>query len=153
MLLAFHLTSAIIGDALAAIVGVLSLIYIWEDHKLSTKQFSENLFKFPSLRKLDKLIIRFLIAAFCLISLGMLSGIFLAQKYWGAHWYTDPRQVWSFVIWGIFASLLVARYISGWRGKKAAWLTLMGVILTMLGLVGFQVSSLSKHETVEYREQ
>lgn len=144
-ILPIHLTTAIVGDALVTLVGVLCMLYIWENRKLKGKHFTGSLFKLPSLQSLDKITLRFLTVGFICNTIGMVTGAIMAADAWGEYWYTDPRQVLSFLTWLIFASLLITRYVSGWRGRKAAWFTLGGVILTMLGMFGFHLFNFSKH--------
>lgn len=148
LLLAIHLTFAIFGDALITLLGVGSLLYLYEDKKLRRKEFSRSLFQLPSLETLDKLSLKLLILAFIATTIGMLTGMKLAWDHWGDFWYLDPRQIVSWITWAIFASILLSRYLSGWRGRKAAWIATIGVILTMIGTVGFHVLDYSKHQAV-----
>lgn len=153
LLLAVHLTFAIIGDALITLLGVTSLLYLYEDRKLRRKNFSKSLFKLPSLEALDALSLKILVLAIMSTTIGMLTGMKLAWDFWGAKWYLDPRQILSWITWAIFGSIILSRYISGWRGRKAAWITTIGVILTMSGTIGFHVLDYSKHQTLSDKPQ
>ncbi len=49
----------------------------------------------------------------------------------------DPKETWSLITWLIYATLLHARFIRGWQGKRIALLSIigfMGVIFTYFGV-------------------
>lgn len=86
-----------------------------------------------------------LAASFVLMSLGIVAGSVLAHLSWGPYWYLDPRQVWSMLIWLLFAAVLLLRYWVGFRGRKAAMVTLVGVTLMLIGVLGVDYSAATKH--------
>ena len=56
---------------------------------------------------------------------------------WGSYWQWDPKETWSLITWFIYAALVHARLTVGWRGRKAAWLSIVGflaVLFTFLGV-------------------
>ncbi|MGL4744357.1 MAG: cytochrome c biogenesis protein CcsA, partial [Dermatophilaceae bacterium] len=44
----------------------------------------------------------------------------------GAYWNWDPKEVWSFVIWVVYAAYLHARATTGMRRRTAVWIALAG---------------------------
>ena len=82
--------------------------------------------------------------AFPLWSFTLIAGAIWAEKAWSSYWSWDPKEVWSFVIWVVYAAYLHARATQGYRGRKAAYLALAGFTCILINylvvnffLVGF----------------
>ncbi|WP_300343663.1 c-type cytochrome biogenesis protein CcsB [Nesterenkonia sp.] len=56
----------------------------------------------------------------------LITGAIWAQQSWGRYWGWDPKEVWTFVIWVVYAGYLHARATRGWTGNRAAWLSIIG---------------------------
>ena len=57
---------------------------------------------------------------------GVSPGSIWAQDAWGRYWGFDTKEVWTFVIWVIYAGYIHARATRGWRGTRSAWLSIIG---------------------------
>jgi len=66
------------------------------------------------------------------LTLGMLTGAIWAQVAWGRYWDWDPKESWTLITWLTYLILLHGRALRGWRGRRVAWLAVIG-----LGTVGF----------------
>ncbi len=65
------------------------------------------------------------------------SGAIWAHGLWGRYWGWDPIETWSLVTWLIYAVYLHLRFTLGWKGRRAAWLTLVaaaGIAVTFFGI-------------------
>lgn len=144
--LIFHLFSAIAGDVLLVLTGIVASLYLVRNRLLKSKRRMSLLGSFPSIKELDYLGIKLLGAAFVFLTLGSISGAYLASRFWGPRWFFDPRQVWSLVIWLVVALMLYARISKGWRGRRAAWYTIIVVLLTLGGFLGISNLPESKHQ-------
>jgi cytochrome c-type biogenesis protein CcsB len=74
---------------------------------------------------------------FLFLSAGIITGAVWANSAWGRYWGWDPKETWSFITWLIYATLLHARLMRGWRGKRIAVLSIVGfgaVIFTYFGV-------------------
>jgi cytochrome c-type biogenesis protein CcsB len=83
---------------------------------------------FPSAATLDRLAYRFISFGFPIWTFGVIGGAIWAQQAWGRYWGWDPKETWSFITWVIFAGYLHARATSGWRGRRAAAIALVGFV-------------------------
>lgn len=144
--LLFHLASAIIGDILLLVTGIIACLYLVHNRLLKNKRFMPLSSRFPSINKLDRIGINLLSIAFIFMTLGALSGAFLASRLWGPWWFLDPRQIWSMLIWCVLAVMLYARLTKGWRGRRAAWFTVLAVILALGGFYIVSNLPLSQHQ-------
>ncbi|HVF07733.1 MAG TPA: c-type cytochrome biogenesis protein CcsB [Actinomycetota bacterium] len=80
----------------------------------------------PSAAGLDRLAYRLIALAFPIWTFAVIAGAIWAQNAWGRYWGWDPKETWSFITWVIFAGYLHARATSGWKGRRAAVIALVG---------------------------
>ena len=45
---------------------------------------------------------------------------------WGRYWGWDPTETWAFITWVVYAGYLHARATAGWRGRRSAYIQLVG---------------------------
>ena len=120
--LVIHVSVAILGTAFFMIGAALAAILILKSGK---RKFT-LLKAFPAVEKLEKLSYQFNIIGFILWTFTLIAGAIWADKAWHRFWGWDTKEVWTFIIWTIYAAYLHATTTRGWEGKKAAWLTLIG---------------------------
>ncbi len=97
-----------------------------------------SLFSFiPEADVLDELIYQHAVLGFVFLTLGIMTGSVWAHYAWGSYWSWDPKETWSLITWLIYAVMLHARYVRGWKGKRMAVLAIIGfaaVLFTYLGV-------------------
>jgi ABC-type transport system involved in cytochrome c biogenesis permease subunit len=92
---------------------------------------------FPEAAILDELNYQVTLFGFLFLSIGIISGAVWANSAWGRYWGWDPKETWSLITWFIYATLLHARLMRGWRGRRIAYLSLVGfaaVLFTYFGV-------------------
>jgi cytochrome c-type biogenesis protein CcsB len=115
-----------IGAALAAALLMKSSKFI-NNSKLKGVKLIRNVLKvFPKNDKLERQSYQFNIIGFILWTFTLIAGAIWADKAWHRFWGWDTKEVWTFIIWTIYAAYLHATTTRGWDGKRAAWLTLIG---------------------------
>ena len=87
--------------------------------------------RFPSLESLDRLNYVLLGWGFPFMTLGIITGSIWAGLYWGNYWSWEPRQISSGIAWLFYGALLHGRITAGLRGKKAAFLTIVGFTVVL----------------------
>jgi len=95
------------------------------------------LLMFPQPVILDELGYQMTLFGFLFLSVGIITGAVWANSAWGRYWGWDPKETWSLITWFIYATLLHARMMRGWRGKRIAYLSLVGfaaVVFTYFGV-------------------
>ncbi len=80
----------------------------------------------PSLVTLDRIAYRTAIVGFPLFTFAVIAGAMWAEVAWGRYWGWDPKETCSFVTWVFYAAYLHARSTAGWRGRRAAWISVLG---------------------------
>jgi cytochrome c-type biogenesis protein CcsB len=93
--------------------------------------------RFPAIAVLDELTHQLGMFGFLFLSAGIITGAVWANSAWGRYWGWDPKETWSLITWFIYAALLHARMMRGWRGRRIAWLSIVGfgaVLFTYFGV-------------------
>jgi cytochrome c-type biogenesis protein CcsB len=80
----------------------------------------------PSAEALEGLAYRFAIVGFIFWTFTLIAGAIWAQDAWGRYWGFDVKEVWTFIIWVLYAGYIHARATRGWRGSRSAWLAIVG---------------------------
>jgi cytochrome c-type biogenesis protein CcsB len=131
--LVIHVTVAVLATAFFNIAAALSVAYLlrswgWlEKSKLPIAQIAKRVLTvFPESRKLEQLSYRFNVIGFMLWSFTLVAGAIWAERAWHRFWGWDTKEVWTFIIWTIYAGYLHATATRGWTGARAIWLSLVG---------------------------
>ena len=135
--LGIHTTLAFIGNAFFVIAFAGSIFYLVQERQLKSKHPGSIFHRLPSLDILDRLLYRSLTIGFILMTFGIITGAVWAASAWGSYWSWDPKETWSLITWFIYAALVHARLTIGWRGRKAAYLCIVGfaaILFTFLGV-------------------
>jgi ABC-type uncharacterized transport system permease subunit len=120
-----HIATATIGVATFSLASAVALIYLLQERNLKRKKFAGALFKkSAALETLDKLSNQLVLIGFPIFTVSMTLGvIWVSQRSSGFARIEYPIAL---ITWLSFGGLIVARTVRGWRGRRAAWLTLLG---------------------------
>jgi cytochrome c-type biogenesis protein CcsB len=142
-----HIAPAFLGYAIFGIAFCVSLVYLLQERQLKSKSKGGLRRRLPSLETLDELNYRFVTWGFTLFTIGIITGSVLAKEIWGAFWSWEPVQLWSLITWLLYAVLLHTRLV-GWRGRRAATLTIVGFALLVLSFVSVNLLSVGRHSAL-----
>jgi cytochrome c-type biogenesis protein CcsB len=130
--LMIHVSVAFIATALFTLGFSITVIQLVQDRRETRRaagrparrgRFMDRL---PPAVELERLAYRLHVVAFPLWTFAVIAGAIWAQAAWGRYWNWDPKEVWSFVVWVVYAGYLHARATRGWYGRRAAYLALAG---------------------------
>ena len=91
----------------------------------------------PETEVLDNIEYKSIMVGFPFMTLLIVTGAIWANYAWGRYWGWDPKETWSLITWLIYAVYLHARFTAGWRGRRTAYISIIGfisVIFTYLGV-------------------
>jgi cytochrome c-type biogenesis protein CcsB len=80
----------------------------------------------PTAEKLESLAYRLVVVGFVFWTFTLIAGSIWAEHAWGRYWGWDTKEVWTFIVWVIFAGYIHARATRGWRGSRSAILSIIG---------------------------
>jgi cytochrome c-type biogenesis protein CcsB len=132
LLLTVHVALAIVAYGAFCVACAAGALFL-----LSPPQGRRGL---PSPERLDEIAYRAVVIAFPLMTLVIILGAVWAQVAWGTYWSWDPKETASLFTWLIYGAYLHARVVRGWRGRRAAWLLMLGfaaVLFTFFGNLFF----------------
>jgi ABC-type uncharacterized transport system permease subunit len=132
--IALHVTIALLAYSLLAIAAVLALLLATQERALRSRQFSAWARTLPPLTQTESLMFRLIGAGFALLTLTLLSGILFVHNLHAQH--QAHTAILSLVAWIIFGVLLFGRWRWGWRGPRAVYLTLAGMVILLLAFFG-----------------
>jgi cytochrome c-type biogenesis protein CcsB len=134
--LVIHTVVAFLGYASFAVAFGAAIIYLLQERFLKKKKLGGLFQKLPSLNTLDEINYRCMTFGFPLLTVAIISGAIWAETAWGTYWSWDPKETWSLITWFIYAALLHGRLTTGWRGKRAAILAIIGFFFMLFTFLG-----------------
>jgi cytochrome c-type biogenesis protein CcsB len=142
-----HVVTCFLGYAAFAISCGISMLYLLKKTQRDNPHPKGILGLLPAPRQLDQFNYQMIVFGFLWLSLGIITGSIWANSAWGTYWSWDPKETWSLITWLVYAALLHARTMQGWRGSRVAWLSVLGfgcVLFTYFG-VNFLLSGLHSY--------
>jgi len=131
--LVIHVIVAVLAVGIFTIGFSVGVVYLVkkhrEEHHPARKNFMETL---PPASRLERTAYGLNMVGFILWTFTLIAGAIWAQKAWSAYWTWDPKEVWTFVIWVVFAAYMHARATAGWDPKKAIVIALVGYVCVLL---------------------
>jgi cytochrome c-type biogenesis protein CcsB len=131
--LVIHVVVAILAVAVFTIGFSIGIVYLVkrrrEENPPARRNFMESL---PPATSLERAAYGLNMVGFILWTFTLVAGAIWAQKAWSAYWTWDPKEVWTFVIWVVYAAYMHARATAGWEPRKAMWIALAGYVCVLL---------------------
>lgn len=130
-----HVMACFIGYSAFAIAFGISIMFLVKSSR--KEQQAGIISRIPDFDILDDLTHQMVMFGFLFLSIGIITGAVWANQAWGRYWGWDPKETWSLITWLIYATMLHARLMRGWQGKRIALLSLIGffaVIFTYFGV-------------------
>ncbi len=140
-----HVSLAFLGDAAFAMACGIGIMYLLQERYVKSKHLSGLFQKLPSLQVLDEINYHLITIGFPLLTLAIITGVIWANTAWGTYWRWDPKEVWSLITWLIYALVLHLRLTIGWRGKKAAILSIVGFAVVIFAFFGVTMILKGRH--------
>jgi cytochrome c-type biogenesis protein CcsB len=142
--LGVHTSLAVLGDSAFAFAFIISIMYLIQERQLKSKHLGAIFHRLPSLDIMDTLGYKALTLGWPLFTLGMITGSIWANSAWGTYWSWDPKETWSLITWVIYLALLHLRTI-GWRGRKMAFLSILGFAFVLISFFVVSRVNIGKH--------
>jgi len=140
-----HVVIIFIGEASFALACGAGLLYILQERAIKTKHHGFFFKRLPALELLDNTGYACIVVGFSLLTLGLITGFVYAKSIWGSFWSWDPKEVWSGIAWLIYAALLHGRLALGWRGRKAAIMSIIGFGILLFTFFGVNLLLTGHH--------
>jgi ABC-type uncharacterized transport system permease subunit len=133
-MLVAHIGVALTGLAVFGVATGVAIAFLLLERQMKGKRFGVLFERLPSLEMLDGLNRRLVVWGFLALSLTLVSGLWVASRSDGVRTF-QAVEITTAVAWLVFAALLQARLLAGWRGRRVAWLTMAGFGLLVISFV------------------
>jgi cytochrome c-type biogenesis protein CcsB len=80
----------------------------------------------PTADRLETLSYRLTVLGFVFWTFTLMAGAIWAEHAWGRYWGWDTKEVWTLIVWVIYAGYIHARATRNWRGSRSATLAIVG---------------------------
>ena len=133
--LQFHVATAILAYGAFGLSFAMAVMYLIKDRPGDQNSGIRGLI--PELGRLDRLMYGAIAFGFAFQTLVLITGAVWAEEAWGAWWSWDPKETWSLITWLVYAFYLHGWTRGSWRGRRAAWLSIIGfatVLFTFFGV-------------------
>jgi len=130
--LALHVSLVFVGEGFFTVAFAAGVIYLVAARSGKRKDDEDDL-----LERLDELIYRSIAIGFPFFTLGgLFFGAIWAKHAWGRYWGWDPKETFMLVTWLVYVLFLHLRVRRGWRGRRVAWIAVVGFLLALFTFAG-----------------
>ena len=129
-----HVITCFLGYSGFAVAFGVSIMFLFKQKDVSGN--GKIISRLPDTNILDDLTHKMVQFGFLFLSIGIITGAVWANSAWGRYWGWDPKETWSLITWFIYATLLHARLMRGWKGRKIAYLSIGGFIAVLFTYFG-----------------
>ena len=146
--LVIHVVAAVIATGAFTVGAMASALYLVKARAERRNDASSTGYidRLPKAAVLDRVAYRVHAFGFPVWTFAALvAGPIWAEYAWGRYWGWDPKEVWAFITWVVYAAYLHARATAGWRGKGAAVIALIGFATLMFNFVGINLFGSGLH--------
>lgn len=134
--LVIHVSIAVFASALFTLTFAMAILQLIQSarEKAILEDTSNRLTRMgfmrliPSSTALENFSFRLNAVGFVMWTFTLAAGAIWAEKAWGRYWGWDTKEVWTFIIWVVYAAYLHARATRGWSGTPSAWLSIIGYL-------------------------
>ncbi len=132
--LQWHVLFSVIAYALLTMAAVQSILVSLQDKRLHDHRPGGFLRALPSLKIMEQVLSQLLIASFAMLSLALITGfVFLDDLFEQRLVHKTALSIFALAL---LAILLIGHFRFGWRGQKAAKMTLAAYFALLLGYFG-----------------
>lgn len=131
-----HIPLMILSMASLFLTFVVSVMYLLQERQLKSKHPAFLYSRLPSLEVCEDLAYKGLWIGFLLLTLGIITGMIWSRYRREVYWSWDYKEIWAVITWALYAVLLHGRMLSSWRGRKAAYLAIVGFAFLLFAFVG-----------------
>jgi len=140
-----HIPLMILSVAALTISFLMAVMYLIQEKQLKSKHLAFFYYRLPSLEVCEELSYRSWWFGFFLLTFGILTGMIWSKYLRGVYWSWDYKEIWAVLTWILYAILLHGRMLASWRGRKAAYLAILGFVFIAFAFAGVSLIFKSYH--------
>ncbi|WP_422772767.1 c-type cytochrome biogenesis protein CcsB [Plantactinospora sp. WMMC1484] len=136
-----HVATIATSSGILLLGAVPAVMYLIRDgYDRGRRSFPYSLgARLPAADTLERLTFRLHAFAFPLFTFGVMAGAVWAEAAWGRYWGWDPKEVWAFISWVVYAGYLHARATPSVKRPAATWIAVLGFLTMQMNLYGVNI--------------
>jgi cytochrome c-type biogenesis protein CcsB len=144
---AIHIAAATLASGIFLVGFVTAVMYlIRAGYEQGRRSFLYPVGgRLPAAGAIERLAFRLHAFAFPIWTFAVVAGAIWAEAAWGRYWAWDPKEVWAFISWVVYAAYLHARATPSVKPAVAAWLAIAGWLTILMNLFGVNLFFESLH--------
>jgi len=144
--LVIHVAAATIAAAFFTLSMVAASLFLVRD-TAERRGRTQGRFvsRLPDAATLDRVAYRVTAFGFPIWTFAVVAGAIWAEYAWGRYWGWDPKETWSLITWIVYAAYLHARTTTGWRGRRAAIISLVAYATLLFNFFGVNIAFVGLH--------
>lgn len=139
--LLLHVGASVLTYALFTVGAIAGVAVLLQERALKHKRRSPLVEHLPSMADCERLEVGLIVAAEIVLGIGILTGMAIEYLSFGALLAFDHKTIFVLSAFVVIGALLVARFLIGVRGRRAARFVLLGYLLVTLGYPGVKFVS------------
>ena len=129
-----HILISLLAYGLLTVGVIVALYALAQERRLQTGKFSELNQLFTPLETTERLLFGITAAGFLVLLIAVSTGVAFVDDLFAQH--LVHKTALSILALVLFGALLIARWLVGWRGKRAIYLYLWGFLFLCLAYFG-----------------
>ncbi|WP_210604922.1 c-type cytochrome biogenesis protein CcsB [Brevibacterium oceani] len=126
--IAIHVPIAILSTSLLYISAILAVFQILKSvYETKNPKWLRFMHRLPASDDLERSSYTIAAVGFITWTFTLIAGAIWAEVAWSRYWGWDTKEIWTFVVWVIYAAYLHARATRGWSKTKVAVLNIIGI--------------------------
>ncbi len=135
MLLA-HMTCTLVSYVAFLVAFVTGALFLIQERQLKHKHMGMLFHRLPPLETLDQWNLHAIGWGFGLLTVGLAIGMAVEHRLLGRWWSWDPKELLTVVLWVTYLALWWLRLGATLRGRKIAFLSILGFGLMIFTFIG-----------------
>ena len=132
-----HVLISVLAYGLLMVAAFQSLLLSYQERQLKHHNQKRIVKALPPLQTMEKLLFEFLVVGVILLTLSLVTGFFFIEDMFATR--MIHKTVFSLTSWGLFVTLLVGHWASGWRGQTAMRWTMAGFLVLVVAYFGWRM--------------
>jgi ABC-type uncharacterized transport system permease subunit len=126
-----HATMALFGFGALFVAAAMGALYLIQERELKRRTPRRFYYLAPSLERCETLGGRSVAVGLTFLSLAIVTGLLWSHTARGSYFSGNAKEWTAIAAWVTYLGLIVARQRSGWGGRRAAWLGLLGFVAVL----------------------
>jgi ABC-type transport system involved in cytochrome c biogenesis permease subunit len=144
VLTSLHAATILLAYGAFGLGAAAAGMFLTEQHDLKFHKLRAFFSLLPPIQRLEIITGRLVLAGFILFTIGLEAGRYLPRSADAGYW-SDPKVIWSILMWLVYLALLVSRQVFGQANRRFAYGVIAAFVFLLLTFWGTNLLSPLHH--------